>query len=267
MTTSPSPPLTSTPSLPASSPGSPDSDPTTPPPSTSTQVLHPTNNGKPSPLQGGARIQYRHRVILWGPTECGKSTVGIRLLLSVAAPRLIVDPADSDLTAHIPGAIEGTFRDPRRLPHEHATMRFVPTDPYDMDAYHALFELVFASLFPCYVYVDEAGIVFPSQGNPNKAGRTMIVQGRKREIGMMGCHTRAVELDRNWGAQSAHKLVWPMNDRDDVKVIATYMGVSVEQLLELFGQCPERGFLWHDRPARTITVCPPMPPLPWAERS
>lgn len=134
-----------------------------------------------------------------GATGSGKSHLTRALFLTAAGPRTIIDPADSDLT-RVPGA--KTFRDPAAFDRvREGTGRFVPADPFDVDAYDELYRRMFAA-GPRYVWVDEGGIVLPVSGAP-KAGRVFLVQGRKRMLGQIVCHTRPREVESNTISQAA----------------------------------------------------------------
>ncbi len=187
-----------------------------------------------------------------GTTGTGKSTLTKKLFLSTAAPRLVVDPADSSLTASVasPG---GTFSDPLRVP-DVATARFVPRDPDDSDAYDALFRWAFAR-FPRYVWIDEAGQVAPASGYP-KAVNTYVVQGRKRQLGLVACHTRPREVMKNFIAQAAHVFAFALPNPDDRRYLADIVGLPISNFNAAMEQLGQRDFLWWNQHTRTLTICP-----------
>lgn len=190
-----------------------------------------------------------------GATESGKSHLTRALFLTAAAPRTIIDPADSDLT-RVPRA--RTFSDPGRwADFRDGTSRFVPTDPFDVEVYDALYRAMFNS-GPRFVWVDEGGIVLPVTGGP-KAGRVFLVQGRKRELGQIVCHTRPREVDANVIAQAAHVAIFDTPNPDDRRRLAELAGIAPRQLDELLGELVEFGFVWWDRRAKRLTVCDPLP--------
>lgn len=240
--TSPSPPPSSTGTSTPPSPPSPASEATTPAPSLA------------------SAIRYNDRVFLTGTTGSGKSTLARRLFLSAAAPRLVLDPADSTLT-EVPGAV--TFHDARRPTNpageswrDAATARFVPLDPDDADAYGAVYDWAFRN-GPRYVWCDEAGMVLPSTGSPPGA-RRVLTQGRKRAIGHMACHTRPRWVDRDLVAQAQHVFVFSTPSVQDRKSLAENMGVPLDVLEAQHAQLPEFGFMWWDQRARRLTVCDPL---------
>ncbi len=188
-----------------------------------------------------------------GATSTGKSHLARQLFRTAAAPRLVIDPADSDLTM-VPGA--RTYRDPMRPP-DAPTIRFVPDDPGDLDAYDAVYRWAF-NHFPRYVWVDEAGIVLPVHKVPRWA-RTLLVQGRKREIGHLALHTRPREVDPNLIAQAAHLAVFDLPNPDDRRRIAELAGIPPRDLDAMIAGLPEHGFLWWNQRARLLTVCDPLP--------
>ncbi|MFA5711811.1 hypothetical protein [Mycolicibacterium sp.] len=149
-----------------------------------------------------------------------------------------------------------TVRDPRRLPADAATVRFVPTDPFDYDVYDAVGRWIF-NHYPRYVWLDEAGIIAPHQGAP-KAIRQLVVQGRKRSIGMLALHTRPREVDRALISNSAHVIAFPLVNSDDRRHLADLAGVGYRDLDDTMGQLDEFEFIWWDQRRATITVCPPI---------
>lgn len=204
--------------------------------------------------RSSSSIRYEERVFVVGATRTGKSTLTKRLFQSTAAPRLIVDPNDSTLTASVtsPG---GTFSDPRRVP-DVATARFVPRDPDDRDAYDALFNWAFHR-YPRYVWLDEAGQIAPASGYP-KAVNRYVVQGAKRGLGLIACHTRPREVMRNLIAQAAHVFCFYLPNPDDRKHIAEIVGLPFPELNDAIEELDEKGFLWWDGNTRTLTICPPL---------
>jgi hypothetical protein len=186
-----------------------------------------------------------------GRSGSGKSLLARAIFLSAAAPRLIIDPADSDLT-DVDGAV--TFRDPKRPPADAATARFVPSDPGDRDAYDAVYRWAFER-FPRYTWLDEAGIAAPAQGGPRWLN-TYIVQGRKRALGHVACHPRPREVNRNLIAQAAHVFVFDLPNPDDRRHLADLMGLPVAELDADLAALPEFGFLWWD--GATLLSCPPL---------
>jgi hypothetical protein len=173
------------------------------------------------------------------------------VFLSAEAPRLIVDPQDSELTA-VAGAV--TFSDPKRPPRDAATARFVPRDPADRHAYDLVYRWAFEH-YPRYVWLDEAGQAAPATGFPRWLN-TYVVQGRKRSLGHVACHARPREVNRNLIAQANHVFVFDLPNPDDRRHLADLMGLPVADLEEDLAALPEFGFLWWD--GDTLLSCPPL---------
>ncbi len=188
-----------------------------------------------------------------GTTGSGKSHLCRVLSLAAPRPLLIIDPRDSTLT-EVPGA--ATFRDPNNPPAADIA-RFVPNDPYDLDAYNDLYGRVLAS-GPRFVWCDEAGIVFPVRSTP-RAVRTLLVQGRKERIGHLACHTRPRELDVNLLAQAQHVVIFALPVPDDRRRVAELVGIPPAQLDELLAGLPKFGFLWWRLEDRVLIVFDPLP--------
>lgn len=198
-------------------------------------------------------IRYEDRVLVVGATDTGKSTLAKRIFLSAAAPRLVVDPGDSEITGSIPGVV--TFSDPNHIPRDAATSRFLPVDPADRDAYNRLYERIFRQLFPIYVWLDEPDQAAPSTGWPRWVNTT-VVQGRKRMIGHLTCSTRPVHLMRSIRGSAKHVIVFDLPSRDDLRAIADDVGVPLGVLESAVHSLDEHGFAWLDRRAKALTVCP-----------
>lgn len=232
----------------------PDSDPTEHDSSASSPEEPATSTSSPpQPASGGSpAIQYEHRIFLTGPTRSGKSYAARALLLSAAAPRLVIDPTDSSLLGSIPGVV--TFRDPARVP-DAATVRFVPGDPGDLDAYDRLYGWAFEH-FPRYVLCDEAAFVAPAQGRSSRWVRAVTIQGAKRMIGHVACHTRPREVDKNLIAQAQHVLVFGCVDPEDRKHLAGQMGIELAILEQGLAELGPLEFLWWRQLERRLIVCP-----------
>jgi hypothetical protein len=169
----------------------------------------------------------------------------------------VIDPTDSSLLGSIPGT--ETFRDPGELHTDRvrdaATARFVPADPYDPDAYDAVYRFVFEH-FPRYVLLDEAAFAAPASGPPRWV-RSVMIQGAKRMIGHVVCHTRPREVDKNVIAQAQHVLVFGCVDPEDRKHLAGQIGVPLGVLDDALAQLVPRGFLWWQQLERELVICPP----------
>lgn len=170
----------------------------------------------------------------------------------------MIDPADSSLT-DITGAV--TFTDPARRTNpegipwtEAATARFVPSDPDDLDAYDRVYRWCF-DRFPRLVWCDEAGVVMPARGYPRAANR-YIVQGAKRRLGHIACHTRPRELCRNLLAQAQHVFVFDLPNPDDRDHVAKMTGIPLGMLEDEMRQLPQYGFLWWRQLERRLTAVP-----------
>lgn len=197
-------------------------------------------------------------MFLTGATRSGKSTLARALFLSAAAPRLVIDPADSSLTASVVDA-GGTFCDPRRPPNL-ATIRFVPRDPADRDAYDAVYRWAFAN-FPRYVWLDEPEQAAPAQGW-SRAANTFVVQGAKRMLGHLACATRPRDVMRSLIANAQHVAIFALPNPDDRRHLADLVGLPRAVLDAELARLPEHGFLWWNGIARTMTACPPLPLRP-----
>lgn len=201
------------------------------------------------------RIRYNDRSLILGRSGSGKSTLARALFLSAAAPRLVIDPADSELTA-IPGAV--TFHDARRIPWaDGATLRFVPRHSDDRAGYEALYRGILAH-GRVYVWLDEPEDAAPATGYP-KAGKSAVVRGRKLWIGHQTCATEPVNIAVHLKRNADHVFGFDLPLEDDRKHIARAIGVPLEVIEAAQAALDPFGFWWFDRRARELTICPPVP--------
>lgn len=183
------------------------------------------------------------------------------LLLAGKAPRLIVDPADSSLTA-IPGAV--TFSDPSRATnakgenwHQAATARFVPVDPEDLDVYNQVLRFAFNN-FPRRVLAEECDDFLRAQGAP-LYGKKLVRQGGKRMLGLIANATRPKGILVALTSNSEHAAIFETPLAADRAYLAGNLGVPIDEFEAKHAQLQRWGFLWADRRARTLTVCAPLP--------
>lgn len=210
-------------------------------------------------------IRYEHRVFLTGQTLSGKSTLAKELHLSAKPPTVVLDPTASEICASVGAAL---ITDPYTWPDSEAgRWRFVPKDPFDLDAYEALYAQIWRRLTAstddarkwanCHVWADEAGDCLPVNGAP-KAARQFVYRGAKVMGGHLACHTRPREVYRHLLTDAAHIGVFDTPDPADRQYLAENAGVPAALLSSLLDALPEKGFLWINRIARPrrITPCP-----------
>jgi len=150
-------------------------------------------------------LPYRSRILCAGTTGTGKSTLAVRLLGQAPGPKVAIDPQASSATLDLPGV--HTTSDPtgRSWPSTAETIRFVPDDPYDIDAYDELYAAIRVRIYdrfwPCAaVLCDEAELVLPANAatagrrrkdRPNAgAARGFVYFGRKLSTLHISCSTR-----------------------------------------------------------------------------
>lgn len=192
-------------------------------------------------------------------TTEGKSTLARALFLTAAAPRYVIDPFASAITA-VPGA--ATFSDPSRLP-DAATARFVPHDPEDLDAYDELYRQIRLKVLRAaaaghpadahaYIWCDEAGTVLPVAKTP-KHGRLVLMTGAKMMIGHLGIHVRPRDVNRHCIAQAAHVGIWDLGLEEDRRYVAGLADLPYDLLSQGLAQRGGRGLLWWNRRAKRLT--------------
>lgn len=218
-------------------------------------------------------IGWSDRVLLLGATGCGKSTVARRMVETVSGPLTVIDPADSQLTV-LPGCrrVYGPREDlddatlarqvrSRLTEADNAAdgrvIRYVPGDPGRAAEYDAVYRWLFECRYPGYVWLDEAASGAPASGTPRWV-RTVLQQGRKRQLGHLACHTRPRDISRDLIAQAQWLLLWSLPNPDDVQHVASIAGIPPADLAERMRRLPRHGFLvWSQRDA-TLTACAPI---------
>lgn len=201
-------------------------------------------------------IRYEDRILAVGATGTGKSTLVLRLFFAAAPPRLVIDPADSDLT-DVEGAVTARTVADLEAAHEADTLRFVPRAPDRPEEYDDVYRWAFHRRFPGLVWLDEAGLAAPAQGCPRWI-TAYLVQGRKRGLGHIACHTRPREISRNLIAQAQHVLLWSLPNPDDRRAVAQQIGVAEHELDSALRGLPPYGFLWWQLRTGDLVECPPL---------
>ena len=196
---------------------------------------------------------YDERIFVSGINGSGKSLLAIRLLLTAAPPRLVIDPADSDML-HVPG--EAICRDPAKLP-DAAHVRYIMRDPTDADEAGALYASLYASGGPRYVLADDCGLYLPEHGAP-KGAKLYVIAGRKRQLGHMATHVRARETARWVRSMAVHQVVFGMADDEDVATIARSAGVKPAALAGALAGVGAHGYAWLHRSVIYRFANPPL---------
>lgn len=206
------------------------------------------------------RLHPRDRIFLCGTTGEGKSLLSRSLFQAAPAPKVVVDPVGSSMTAEIGPMV--TFRDPTRLP-DAAVTRFVPYDPQDLDAYEVLHQRLWARLkravaagdsrwWSLWMWWDEAGMVMPVHKAPPSAV-SMVVTGRKWNIGGAACHTRPREVHRQVPAQSQHAVIFGLGLDEDRAYVAGQCSISKAELDQVLDELPSGpGCVWWELCSRTL---------------
>ena len=198
------------------------------------------------------------RVLVTGHSECGKSTLAVWLLARAPAPRVIVDPSGSAVT-DIPGVHSSADPTGTSWPDDAPTIRFVPVDAYDLDAYDRLYRTIRARIVDervwpgATVLCDEAETVMPANRCP-VAARQLVFSGRKWPTAHIACSTRPVDIAKCLKANMTDAAIFPLPDRSDRVEIANNLGMPLAQLEQLYATLPpqSKSFLWWNQKTRSI---------------
>lgn len=219
-------------------------------------------------------MPYRSRILCAGTTGTGKSTLAVRLIGQAPGPKAVVDPQGSAATLALPGV--HTTSDPtgRTWRSDAETIRFVPADPYDLDAYDDFYATVRARIvegvWPCCALLcDEGELVLPAnQGTASRrrkdrpnagAARGLVYFGRKLSTMHITCSTRPQGLAVTVRANMSHGAFFLLPERADRESLATSIGVPVAQFEAAMATAiahapgdPPKGYLWWDQARRTL---------------
>jgi hypothetical protein len=179
------------------------------------------------------------------------------LLARTPAPRVIVDPNGSAVTdsAGVHSSADPTGR---TWPEDVATVRFVPVDPYDLDAYDQLYRTIKARIFDgtwpaCSVLCDEAETVMPANRCP-RAASALVYSGRKWPTAHIACATRPKNISTSIFANVTHAALFPLPKKEDRDTVAGHLGIPLAVLDDLYAALPpnSKSFLWWTQETRSI---------------
>lgn len=195
------------------------------------------------------------RAYLTGPTGLGKSHLARALWSAFAPPRLVIDPKnDPAATGRLmpDGRTPVTFSDPRRLPAADV-IRFVPRDPFDIDAYDALGAEVWQR--PGLVtWLDEVGDVIPSTARASREWLRIVRQGRVRTLGVIATHQRPVEVHRSMLGNAGAVIMFAQGFPADLDILAAGVGVPPATLRGWLSDLDSHGFAVYTPQSRRLLI-------------
>lgn len=147
----------------------------------------------------------------------------------------------------------------RTWPDDASTIRFVPVDHTDLDAYDRLYlrlkELIVNERkWPgVSVLADEGETIMPaSQTKP--AVSSLVFAGRKWPTAHITCSTRPRNIYTGVFANITHAALYPLPKKEDRDTVAANLGIPLAQLEQLWLALPPntRSFLWWTQATRQI---------------
>lgn len=180
------------------------------------------------------------------------------LLARCPPPRVIVDPIGSAVTD-----LDGVFStsDPTggSWPDDATTIRFVPVDSYDLDAYDRLYRTIRERVtvertWPrVSVHTDECETALPANQCPRE-GAGLVYRGRKWGTYHSGAMTRPINAFTGLFANLTDAALWPLPKVEDRKIVAGNLGIPLAQLEGQWAALPRKtkSFLWWNQATRSI---------------
>jgi hypothetical protein len=207
-------------------------------------------------------------IAIVGRKGTGKSVLAKRFWSTYPFDRLVIDPT-GDVDPGPPSSREDPpaeelaaplpTRWPKRLDDKRQTLRFA-ADPgsasYEEDLDRAA-GLAFTH-GNCLLWVDEVGELTQA----NKTGpamRRILQQGRHRNLSVLFCGPRPINLNPLVISQADYLAVFHTPNPADRKRLADMMGLELEELEAAHAELVEHGYLWWDAVRRELEVRPPLP--------
>lgn len=171
---------------------------------------------------------------------------------------MILDPSGSAVT-DLPGVHSSADPTGTTWPDDAATIRFVPTEPYNLDLYDRLYRTIRTRIVEertwpaATVLCDEAETVMPANRCPVGA-TNLVFSGRKWPTAHIACATRPLTIAVCLKSNLTDAAIFPLPERRDRAEIAGNLGIPLTQLEQLLQALPpkSKSFLWWNQKTRSI---------------
>jgi len=221
------------------------------------------------PMGAGMDPDRGTHVMVVGRKGSGKSVLARRLFDSFPYDKLVLD-VTGDITRDL--SDEGVphrrltdplpVRFPRPLDSEGARVlaTYVPDmgDPAAMDELDRALGLVYNSRRAC-AWVDEIGELTRAGRTPPNLRRALH-HGRHRQMTLIMCGPRPMDIDTLCLAQSDHTFTFQLPNPNDRKRVADSIGWPPKLFDEAVHALGEHEFLWWDSRAQELRHMPALPP-------
>jgi hypothetical protein len=137
----------------------------------------------------------------------------------------------------------------RTWPADALTIRFVPVDHDDLDAYDRLYrtikQLIFDRDWPgASVLSDESERIMPANRTPSNVS-SLVYAGRKWPTCHITCSTRPKNIYTGVFANITHAALYALPKKEDRDTVAGNLGIPLAQLEHLWAALPsKKSFLW-----------------------
>lgn len=108
----------------------------------------------------------------------------------------------------------------------------------------------------CGLFIDEVSLV------PQRAAfKAILRQGRSLRIPVISCTQRPVDVDREVFTESQFKMIFPLEDERDYKIIRGFTrGANIEApITDANGRALKHWFYWYDSAQRELFTLRPTP--------
>jgi hypothetical protein len=203
-------------------------------------------------------IKHNDRVFIQGKTDSGKTVLARHLFDSFdATRRTCIDPKGRIV---LPGIVPA--RTPAELDLAAPVSHYIPSELED-EEYEELFRLLWFAGGPRLIHLDESA-------GPTRAGwapkylRFVIQQGRERDIGLIACSQRPVNVESTLRSEAEHVFMFvPRTTKKDVETMAGDIGREPAEIAgQLDSLLAEEGLwshLWYARNTNELNRCAPLP--------
>jgi energy-coupling factor transporter ATP-binding protein EcfA2 len=209
----------------------------------------------PAPAAPGVR--FNDRVLVLGYTGSGKSELLNHQFSAIRCQRVLLDSKDEWKIA----GVEPVRGEPAAIDWRAPIIHYVVGEAGNEDEIDELFRACFARRHLVVAAHELEDLCNYNAHRTPRHLRSYISQGRTHGLGLLGAAQRPLEIPKRARTEADHHFV-TVKRPDDMQEVARMFGVELRELdreLETARQHGEFAFLWHDKRAGEISICPELP--------